>query len=221
MDATKSQLSDCNDVSTKERIFETSSQANDLLSRVSSFLPQIRAANSAILMVPRPPPLLYQEDGEDDETGDESDNESEVSHLIHEIDQGESPTQNPNGLPVSNNKPITSETIEARKPSKKRKLEFQNPTIVMDLHFNQNVEHPLFQLLCGENDKVEDDATESPNLQPLLGPSSYQSTEKHSSSATVDLLPDGTMLLPHEQGKRSHPLISVIADESNDYRNAS
>jgi hypothetical protein len=208
MDATKGQPSDSNIWSTTERTSATSSQTNDLLSRVSSFLPQIQAANRAALMEPLPPPLLYQEDDENDGTGDESDDSPTQHSEFRSETKGDI---NPKSL--CSNGSGNSDDSEVPKLSKKRKLEQENPTIVMDLHFNQDIEPPLFQFLCDEKEKVEGDTSDITNHR-----NNHRSSSE-SSPTTFDLLPAGAMLLTHDKGTRDHPLISVIDEENNDQQN--
>lgn len=196
MDAPSSQFSESNVRTATERVFAASSQTNDLLLRVSSFLPQIRAANCEALLEPIQPPLLYQENDESDKSEDESAAESNDSTLIREIDQGESPTRNPESL--SKDESDCVDDFES-KPSKKRKLEGQNPTIVMDLHFNQDTEHPLFQLLCDEKDDVEHDGTDSNN---------QRSTQVSNSDSLISSV--------HQKSSRNHSLITAVANESNE-----
>jgi hypothetical protein len=198
-----------NSISMNDKGFETSSRTNELLSRVSSFLPQIREANRAALMEPQQSLLLYQEEADEDETKDDESDDNESSRFIYEIDHYNDSLTRRSDLRIETDGEINPEAISndgsekyddddnlgMRNDSKKRKSETQNPIIVMDLHFGQDTDHPLFRFLCEKND-VDNDTTDIINHH------------------NPDVLP---LQLPNEQSKRCRrPRISVISDTSID-----
>lgn len=112
-----------------------STPKSDLMSRLSSFLPQIRAANidlaeaqdQSILQIDQN--LLCSSDDEvndDDDDSDDDDDENDAC-IIEEKD----------------------EIVHISSPKKRMKREESTKptTIVMDIHMNQDINHPLFQAL--------------------------------------------------------------------------
>ena len=133
------------------------SNTNDLMSRLSSFLPQIRAANidlvntqnQSILQIDQN--LLTNEDDEEEEEemdGDDTDDENDNDNCnVEEKD----------------------EVVHISLPNKRIKHNgATNPanTIVMDIHMNQDINHPLFQALADKpsekDDNDDDDGTDEP-----------------------------------------------------------
>lgn len=162
------------------------SRKNDLISRLSSFLPQIHAANvdlintqkASLLRIDQN--LLHDEDGEseldddDDSTDDDDENddgENEKDDIVHLS----SPT-----------KRLKHE--DSRKPA----------TVVMNIQMNQDINHPLFQALVdtssgddnGDEKVVETlDVSEDTSLNLIL-PLTVQKPISKGGSALIHELDD-------------------------------
>ena len=124
-------------------VIDTSIAKSDLMSRLSSFLPQIRAANidlaevqdQSVLQIDQN--LLCNSDDEvdDNDTDSDDDEDENDSCIIEEKD----------------------EIVHISSPKKRIKCEetTKPTTVVMDIHMNQDINHPLFQALVdksSEND---------------------------------------------------------------------
>ncbi len=134
--------------STQLPTIDTSNAKSDLMSRLSSFLPQIRAANidlaeaqdQSILQIDQN--LLCSSDDEVDDNDDDNDDDENDACIIEEKD----------------------DIVHISSPKKRMKREESTKptTIVMDIHMNQDINHPLFQALVEkpsehDNKNADDD----------------------------------------------------------------
>jgi hypothetical protein len=132
------------------------SSNSDLMSRLSSFLPQLHAANvdlvnntenKAVLQIDRN--MLIGEDGEEEEEDDENDSENddcvikENDDIVH--------------ISLSSNKRRKHDVAAVTKPS----------TIVMDIHVNQDINDPLFKALVDKSSETDDEDDIDTNEQIL------------------------------------------------------
>ena len=129
------------------------SSNNDLMSRLSSFLPQIHAANidlantqnQSMLQIDQNVLLNdnWEEEVDEDDTDDDNDEDDDC--VIEENDD---------------------DIVHISSPSKRIKYEKSSrpATIVMDIHMNQDINHPLFQALAdksSETDVDDDDGNDT------------------------------------------------------------
>lgn len=117
---------------------------NDLMSRLSSFLPQIRAANIDLVNAQNQSMLQI------DQSVLFHNNEEE------EIDEDEDDTVDENdGCFIEENDGIVNISL----PNKRIKHEVTTrpATIVMDIHMNQDINDPLFQALVEKSAETDDE----------------------------------------------------------------
>jgi hypothetical protein len=155
---------------------------SDLLFRVTSFLPQIHAANQKIDMQLKELPSLISKEisqsEKNDTTGatypvEQMDRSLRRRRCRHAADVGfdsipevlsDIDSDNDDDTDTSSSSSSIGETVDhfdpkegaSERPLKKRmKCDQLHPTVVLDLHFNQDTDHPLFQLLCEKEENEE------------------------------------------------------------------
>jgi hypothetical protein len=122
---------------------------NDLMSRLSSFLPQIRAANIDLVNTRNPSILQIDQNILIDENGDGQADEGVTEDNDDDDDEKDD-------CLIDENTDVVHISVPKNK-RRKYEASTEPTTVVMEIHLNQDVNDPLFQALIEKSSDAEDD----------------------------------------------------------------